>query len=239
MKYTTSITDLKDGKEILRGNDLSELATTRSFAATIFLTLTGRLPEENEEKLFSALLSIGIDHGPGTASAQVARISASAVVPFNSAIASGILAMGERHGGAIEGAARFFVENHGSENLSELISDLKANKVRIPGYGHAVLEVDNRSKTLLNLAKELDLYGTYCTFAESVHAELNAQSSKTLPLNIDGSMAAILLDLGFKPSIMKGVFIISRVTGLVAQIDEELKQENGLRRVPESDIQFV
>lgn len=236
--YKTSITKIENGKESIRGHDLQELTKEKSFVETIFLLLKGTLPNEKETRMLNSLLTVAIDHGPGTVSAQTARITASAKNSVHTSVAAGILGMGERHGSAIEGAADFFQKNKNTKDLEALLKELKEKKVRIPGYGHAVLEEDHRSSTLFAIAKEEGFFGVHCEFSQQVHEALNAISSKKLPINIDGSMAAILSDMEFAPEHMKGFFIIARVPGLVAQVHEEMANDVGIRRLPEDQIQY-
>ena len=68
---------------------------------------------------------------------------------------------------------------------------------------------------------------------------INSLTSKTLPINVDGSMAAILLDMGFDWKIMKGLFIIGRTPGLVAHVFEEMTSGNGLRRLTEEEATYI
>ncbi len=239
MKYTTSITNIVNEHEFIRGYALEELIKNHSFVETIFLILRGQLPTEKETKMLNALFTAAIDHGPGTASGQVVRITASAKNNLHTSLAAGILAMGERHGGAIEGAAKFFQFHVGEEHVAGLVKTFKQEKIRIPGYGHAVLKVDHRSKALFDMAREVGFFGKHCEFALAVHDALNEQSSKPLPINIDGSMAAILSDMGFDWQIMKGLFIIARVPGLVAHIYEEMTNDAGLRRLDQGEIEYV
>jgi len=120
-----------------------------------------------------------------------------------------------------------------------LVKSLKEKKIRLPGYGHKVLTHDNRSEVLFAVAKETKFYGRYSRFAEEVGGELNKISAKPLPLNIDGAMAAILLDMGFDWRIAKGFFIIARVPGLVAHIYEEMTGDAGLRRLDPDDEEYA
>lgn len=239
--FKTSITNIKDGEEYIRGEKLEQLIREKSFIETIFLLLKGKMPTENEAKMLNAMFVAAIDHGPGTASAQVARIVASAKNSMHTSLAAGILAMGERHGSAIEGAAAFFQNEVQSSKFKaqSLVKELKEKKIRIPGYGHPFLEHDKRSDTLFALAKELGIYGEHCEFAESIHKELNAISSKTLALNIDGAMGAIISDMGFDWKLGKAFFIIARVPGLLAHIYEEQTNDVGIRRLSQDDIEYI
>ncbi len=238
MKWQTNITNVNNGHEIIRGKKLSDLIQKNTFTESIFLIWRGRLPNANETKMLDAILTAGIDHGTGTASAMTSRIVVSAQNSMHVALSAGILAMGERHGGAIEKAAKFFVENINNKNLKQTVRDLKDKKIRLAGFGHAVLTEDERSTVLFSLAKELGFFQEACQVAVNVLEELNNISSKKLPLNIDGAMGAILADMGFAPEMMKGVFITARVPGLVAHIYEETKNDAGLRRLDESEIEY-
>jgi citrate synthase len=172
-------------------------------------------------------------------SALTSRIVASGKTSVQAALAAGILAMGEKHGGAVGGAAEFLVAHRNDVNLLETIKSLKEAKIRIPGYGHAVLKVDQRVETLFTLARDTQIYGEYSALAEEIGKNLNSISSKEVPLNVDGAMAAILLDLGFGPAGMTGIFIIARVPGLLAHIVEEAASGDGLRRLGEEDILYT
>ncbi len=239
MKFKTAITNLNNGEEIIRGYKLEDLMQKKSFAETIFLILKGELPNENEAKMFNAILTSAIDHGPGTASGLTSRVVASAKNSMHVSVAAGILAMGELHGSAIEGAAKFFQEQKYNADLFGTVQKLKEQKVRLPGFGHAVLTDDQRANHLFATAKDLGFFGKHCIVAEATRVALNQISSKPLPLNIDGAMAAVLSDMGFDDKIMKGIFIIARVPGLVVHVFEETVSGDGLRRLGEEDILYT
>ena len=239
MKWETAITNVKNGQETIRGKKLSGLIKNNTFTETIFLIWRGRMPKTNETKMMDAMLTAAIDHGTGTASAMTARIVASAKNSLHTALTAGILAMGERHGSAIENAAKFFIANKNNKNLVQTVKDLKDKKVRLAGFGHAVLERDERAEALLSLAKKFNFFKTVCQVAVTTQKELNKISSKPLPLNIDGAMGAILADMGFDANMMKGIFITARVPGLVAHIYEEMTNDAGLRRLHEDEITYI
>lgn len=240
MKIKTSITNITpEGHEIIRGKNLDELIASKTFPEVIFFLLLGKLPTEKELKMWNAMLVAAIDHGPGTASALTARISASAKNSFHTSLAAGLLGLGERHGLAIEGAMKFFLEHVGDENIADTLKKMKEQKIYAPGFGHKVLTVDTRVETLFTVAKEQGVFGKYCEFALRVHKELNKISSRPLPLNIDGGMAAILCDMGIDPRLSQGIFMIARVPGLVAQISEEITHDEGIRRLEDGEIEFI
>lgn len=240
MYWKTSISKVNAGNEIIRGQKLHNLIATKSFGEVIFLILKGTLPTPPETKMLNAVLVSMIDHGPGVASALTARVVQSAGNDLHTAVGAGILALGgSRHGGALGGAAKFFQENVNTSDLPVLLKSLKDKKVRVPGFGHKVLTHDNRTDTLFTVAKETNFFGKHCEFALQVGEELNKISSKPLPLNMDGANAAILSDMGFDWRMITGFFIIGRAPGLVAQVYEEMMSGEGIRRMEESDIEYV
>ena len=236
LTFTTSITNPKTGE--VRGVKLEKLISNYTFTQAIFLLLHGRLPNESELQLFNAMLVAGIDHGPGPASAFVARSVVSTGNPPNSALAAGILAIGDYHGGAIEKAMQTFAQL--DQDPATLVSQTIANKQILFGFGHKKYKKeDPRTTALEQKAQSLNLEIPHLNFARAIEQELEHQKGKKLVLNIDGTLAALLLDLGFTNSKLgKLFFALSRAPGLIAHILEELENEKPVRRLPDSQITF-
>lgn len=241
MKFKTSITNITpEGKEFIRGQKLTDLIANHTFTQTIFLILFGKLPSENEERMMNAIFTSEIDHGPAVASAMNARISASAGNSVHTALAAGVLGLGSRHGLPTEDAMKFLYEHVDTDNLPELLATMKANKQYVAGIGHKVFTTeDPRATALFTIAKETSIYGKHCEFMQRVHEEVNKNSSKELPINVDGAIAPILCDMGVDYKLGKGMFIIGRVPGLIAHIHEEQSNDVGIRRIPPEEIEFV
>lgn len=239
MKIQTAITNINNGDEHIRGVSLQTLMRSHTFTETIFLILFGKLPTETEKIMFDAMLSAMIDHGAAVTSALNARVSVSAGNDIHTALAAGILGMGSRHGVAIGPAMSFFYEYQSTANIAELLAERKEKKQYVPGFGHKVLTVDERAQTLFLIAKQQSLYGKHCEFAQTVEQLINQTASKPLPINIDGAVAAILCDLGVDPNVGSGLFVVARISGLLAHVVEERAGGAGLRRLSEEEIEYV
>ena len=240
MKFQTKLTKVEKGEETIRGEKLEKLMTENTFAQNIFFLLTGHKPDEKQTKMFEAILSSVIDHGPATASAMNARISASAKNPLHASVAAGLLGLGERHGVVISQTMEFFYNHAEEKDVLGLLQKMKEEKKYVLGYGHKFFtDADPRAVKLFELAKENDIFGQHCKLALSVEKNLNEISSKKLPLNVDGAIAAILCDMGLKSNIGNGIFIIARVPGLVAQVLEEVENDTGIRRLADDEIDYV
>lgn len=235
-KYRTAITTHRNGKPYLRGYDLIELAGKTSFAAAIYLILKGEKPSEMGEKMLDAMLTISIDHGVEPASVVAARNIYSGGSPVQAAVAGGVLAFGDYHGGAIEAAMENFYE-YANKSAGELIADLKAKDKRVAGFGHKLYETDPRTERLVEIAKDLGFNGKFIKLAQSVADEFE-NVGKKLPLNIDGIIAALLCEMGFDSKVGKGIFIIARTPGLVAHVVEEATREKPVRRLAEEEVEY-
>lgn len=233
--YRTSISTHKDGKPYVYGYDLTKLANSPSFTKSIYLILAGKLPDKNAERMLDAILTISIDHGVEPSSVVSARNVYSGGSPVQAAVAAGILAFGEYHGGAIEKAMENF-KNYLGQDAGAVVEEFKKRGERMSGFGHRLYDVDPRTQELLNLAKSLGFYGKYVKFALELESEL--AGVKKLPLNIDGIIAALLLEMGFNPKVGKGVFIIARTPGIVAHVVEEAMREKPVRRLGEDDVLY-
>ena len=232
-EWKTEISKASIKGTTIRGYNLEELTKKLSFTETIFLTLKGELPTPKQTKILDAILVSSIDHGIEVSSVTVARCTMAAGNQFNSSVAAGIGTLGKYHGGAIEDCAKF-LENNLDKNIKEIVKQSIENKNRIGGFGHKIYTTDPRTKTLFEIAKENNTFGKYCKLAEEIESELENQKGKKLCINIDGAIAALILDLGFDSNLANAFFIISRTVGLCAHVHEEKTKEKPVRRLSES-----
>ena len=234
--YRTAITTHVSAKPYVYGYDLINLAGEASFVRAIYLILHGEMPDKNSEKMLDAMLTIAIDHGIEPASVVAARNIISSGSPVQAAVAGGILAFGEFHGGAIEAAMENF-RKYQLLGVNKLVEDFRKSGQRIAGFGHRVYIVDPRTQRLVKLAQKLGFFGKYLKFALACEERLS-EGGKKLPLNIDGIFAALLLEMDFNPKTGNGVFIIARTPGLVAHVVEEALREKPVRRLDEKDVEY-
>ena len=237
MKWKTNITEIRGGEEYIRGTRLSDMIQKSDFVDAIFLLWTGRAPSNEERTMLHALFVSCIDHGVGAPSATVARTVASTGNSVHTALAAGIAALGTLHGGSIEGAAEFFHEHVNTAEVGALVAEKKKQGCRIPGFGHKVLTKDGRATALFGVAKKTGFYGRHSVFAQQIEHELNAGSSKQVPLNIDGVMAAVILDMGFEPAVARAFYCRTGPWSHRAYPGGK-RGAAGLRRIDETDIVY-
>ena len=237
MKWKTKISVAEGEDRYIRGLLMRDLIERHSFVQVFFLLLRGRLPKASEEKMLNAMFVAVAEHGVEAPSAFVARSVASVGTSFSSAVAAGVLAIGEYHGGAIDKAAELYAAR---EKANMVIEKARREKKRIPGLGHKVYKSeDPRTAHLFRIAQRLKLYGTHVAYALTLQKEFVRVSGKSIALNVDGALAALLLELGFDPKLGKAFFIFGRLPGLIAHIYEEITEEEPYRRIDEADVEYL
>jgi citryl-CoA lyase len=217
-------TDIASSGEnaVIRGLDHEEVMEM-DFADSIWLVLTGEKPSEEESEIFNTILSASIDHGVGNPSTVSARTIQSGGNDMNTSVAGGILALGDKHGGAIEDCMEMLQSEKSAE---EIVEEKLEQGEKIPGLGHKVYEdKDPRTEKIFRKAEELGLPDEYTEKMREIQTEF-AERKVSLVINIDGAIAGVMSDLGWDHRVGKGLFIIARTPGLVAHVREEMDEKD-------------
>jgi citrate synthase len=231
-KFQTAVSDVREGAVVIRGYSQEEIMRNLSFAEAAFLTLTGRLPSREEATLVNAMLTSLLDHGFVAATISAARYIASGNPQFIPAVAGGLLAAG-RHTLSPEDSAQLIRQamalerqegKSDEEAAAHIVDEYRAAGRRIPGFGHPVHRSgDFRADVLFELAGELGLVGEATRIYRAVHREFVRQTGKTnIPINIDGCLAALGLDLGLSSHQIVGIAVLAVLPGLMAHVIEEI-----------------
>ena len=187
-----------------------------------------------------AILTACIDHGVTPPSSMASRVVASGGVPLPTAVAAGVLSIGDAHGGAIEKGAKFLQEGISrmkdegksiEEMAKILVNESREQKKRILGFGHRIHTSDPRTKRLFSLSDELRITGDHINLSKTIERELFEQTGKNLPINVDGAIAAISSDMGFDWRLGKAFFLLGRVAGLTAHVYEEQTEQKPMRKM--------
>ncbi len=247
LHWKTAITEVKPNKVCLRGYPIDQLMGKISFAQAIYLVLKGEFPSPEVGQLVDAIFVSSVDHGASPPSVLAARTVASTGAELNSAIAAGVTAISRFHGGAIEEGMMLFLEiavrmnkkKASEEDASrEVLQEMKEEGKRASGFGHRIHTRDPRTEKLFSLAEELGLAGRFVRIARAVEKLLPELIGKHLPINVDGAIAALLCELDIPPDIGNAFFIIARVPGLVAHIQEERTRMRPMRKIDPQDFEY-
>lgn len=238
--WSQPITKIEPNKVILRGYRIDELMGRVPFAHVVYVALLGELPTEAQGRVMDAILVSSVDHGATPPSALAARTVASGGAPLTTGIAGGIMTINRHHGGAIEGCMTILIETvarkqaAGQDSLTaarELVTEYRAEKKRVPGYGHRVHTDDPRTKRLFTIAAEEGVAGEYMEMGTAIRQAMKETLGRDLPMNVDGAIAAVLCELDVPPEMGNGFFAIARTVGLTAHVFDEIVNQRPMRRI--------
>jgi citrate synthase len=153
---------------------------------------------------------------------------AAAPEAFHGAVAAGLLGCGSVVLGSAEVAGRFLAQVVASGDAAGEVAALRAAKQAIPGFGHPQhSDGDPRANLLLKLAAEHRIEGPHITALRAVQAALPGVIGRSLPINVNGAIPAVMLDVGFPLAALKGVSLLARTASLIGHLQEETERPIG------------
>jgi len=253
----TTISD--DRGEIVTFNQvpLDEIIRERKSIGYVIglLWFKKELPDFAQEYI-EMVIKITADHGPAVSGAHNAIITARAGKDLMSALASGILTIGPRFGGAISDAAKYIREARQKEMQPlEFVKYMKdVVQINIPGIGHRIKSVQNPDMRV-ELIKKFVLSKfpkhPYLDYALKVE-EITTAKRNNLILNVDGCIGITFLDLlenldftreeiedVIESEALNGLFVLGRSIGMMGHIFDQKRQRSRLYRQPYDEILFT
>jgi len=202
------------------------------------------------------VIKLTADHGPAVSGAHNAIITSRAGKDLMSSLASGILTIGPRFGGAISDAAKYFREAmQKGLNPGEFVNYMKqVVQINIPGIGHRIKSVQNPDMRV-ELLKEFIMKNfpkhPHLDYALEVE-KLTTSKRNNLILNVDGCIGITFLDLLENLDFTKeevedvifsealnGLFVLGRSIGMMGHIFDQKRQRARLFRQPYDEILFT
>jgi ATP citrate (pro-S)-lyase len=201
------------------------------------------------------IIVIVADHGPAVSGAHNTIVTARAGKDLISCLVSGLLTIGDRFGGAINGAAvEFYDACLHDISPDAFVAKMKREGKYIPGIGHRVKSLRNpdmRVKLLVDFAKENFPSTRTLDYALEVE-QVTTQKKENLILNVDGAIAACMVDLLCHCGIfekdegrkyieigcLNGLFVLGRTIGLLGHAIDQKRLDANLYRHETSDILY-
>ncbi|HWT12930.1 MAG TPA: citryl-CoA lyase [Allosphingosinicella sp.] len=214
----------------VRGRDLcAELIGKTDFTSYFWLLVTGQAPTETQRFFADAVLTAIAEHGlvPSVVAARMTY--AAAPEAFQGAVAAGLLGCGSVVLGSAEAAGRFLADLiESGEDAGEAVARLRAQRQAVPGFGHPLhAGGDPRANLLLELAGERGVEGRHIAALRAVEAALPKALGRSLPINVNGAIPAVMLDVGFPLAALKGISLLARAASLIAHLNEESERPIG------------
>lgn len=213
-----------------------------------------KLPKWAAEFIEMVIL-VTADHGPAVSGAHNAIVAARAGKDLVSSLASGLLTIGPRFGGAVQGSAEHFTTYLYQDSTPEfMVRDMKSKNTNIQGIGHRIKSVTNpdvRVEILKNYAKEHFPITETLDYALEVE-KLTTAKRNNLILNVDGCVGVLFCDMlrsiGHSREevrefvdlgILNALFVVGRSIGFIGHIIDQKRQKAGLYRHPWDDILYM
>eukprot|EP00163_Fabomonas_tropica_P028359 TRINITY_DN5750_c0_g1_i1.p1 TRINITY_DN5750_c0_g1~~TRINITY_DN5750_c0_g1_i1.p1 ORF type:complete len:1122 (+),score=399.79 TRINITY_DN5750_c0_g1_i1:269-3634(+) len=207
-------------------------------------------------KFIEMILMVTADHGPAVSGAHNTMVTARAGKDLVSSLVSGLLTIGDRFGGALDGAATQFSEAYDTEmSPADFVVHMRNQRRLIMGIGHRIKSVHNPDMRV-SIIKEYALKHFPSTpilnFAMEVEKITTAKRA-TLILNVDGCVAAAFVDLlrncgaftreeadeYVKIGSLNGLFVLGRSLGFIGHYLDQKRLKQGLYRHPWDDIAYM
>ena len=214
----------------VRGKDLcGDLIGKTDFTSYFWFLVTGAEPDENQLFFANAVLTAIAEHGlvPSVVAARMTY--AAAPEAFQGAVAAGLLGCGSVVLGSAEIAGAFLADlvSGGGDPLAA-VRALRAEKKAVPGFGHPLHnDGDPRANLLLRLAAERGAEGPHIAMLRAVKAALPDAIGRDLPINVNGAIPAVMLDVGFPLKALKGISLLARTASLIGHLQEESERPIG------------
>ncbi len=246
-----------NGDVQLLGRDLLAIVEDSSLAGLYISLLLGHeVASPRLIALTDYILRLLTDHGPYVAGAFNTIVAARAGKDVASSLASGILTIGPRFGGAVNAAAGAWLEGVASgESPKVFVAGYRSNGGIISGIGHKKYRIDMpdpRVKALIEQFSSNTNGDNYLKFAQGVEA-ITTTKKGNLILNVDGAIAAIMLDVLVSEldynldqlqelvdiEFFNALFILSRSVGFVAHYLDQRRNDEGLLRLSDDEIAYA
>ncbi|MBG90296.1 MAG: ATP citrate synthase [Actinobacteria bacterium] len=255
--FICTISDDRGDEAVYAGFPISAVATPEtgfSIADVITLLWFKKRYPKWASNFIETIIKTVADHGPAVSGAMNARVTARAGKDLLSCLASGLLTIGPRFGGAIDEAAKQFKAGYADQlSPSEFIENAKRNKQLISGIGHRIKSVrkpDLRVKSLKEYAKKSFPSTDLLNYALEVE-KITSAKKETLILNVDGCIGVLMVDLwmgmGYESEqiddfissgTLNAFFALGRSIGFIGHILDEKRLNMPMYRHQFDDILY-
>ena len=257
-KPTNFISTISDdrGEELLYGNlTISDVFKKDiGIGGVLSILWFKKLLPRYATKFIEMTIMVTADHGPAVSGAHNTIVATRAGKDLISSLVSGMLTIGPRFGGAVDGAAQMFSEAYDTgKTPQQFITDMKIKGVNIQGIGHRIKSIHNpdiRVSLIKQYAKKNFKKTPILDYALEVE-KITTSKRDNLILNVDGCIGICFADLlrnempkekadeYIKMGALNGLFVLGRSIGLVGHYLDQKRLKQGLYRHPWDDIAYM
>ncbi|CAF0998648.1 unnamed protein product [Adineta ricciae] len=255
--FMTSIVDDRGQELLYAGMPITDVIKENMGIGGVLslLWFRKRLPKYATEFLEMTLM-VTADHGPAVSGAHNTIVCARAGKDLVSCLASGLLTIGDRFGGALDNAAKQF--SHAFDtglHPADFVNKMRKDGELIMGIGHRVKSLNNpdmRVVLLKKFAKEHFPATPLLDYALEVE-KITVSKKPNLILNVDGCIGVAMVDLFrncgcftheeatefIENGALNGLFVLGRSMGFIGHFLDQKRLRQGLYRHPWDDISYI
>ncbi|CAG8504409.1 21832_t:CDS:2 [Cetraspora pellucida] len=207
-------------------------------------------------RFIEMILMLTADHGPAVSGAHNTIVTARAGKDLISSLCTGLLTIGDRFGGALDGAAEMFTNAYDkSLTPREFVNSMRRQNKLILGIGHKVKSRNNpdfRVEIIKEFARNNFPSTKLLDYALAVE-EITTAKKDSLILNLDGAIAVCFVDMlresgafsreeaeeYIKIGALNGLFVLGRSIGFTGHYLDQRRLKQGLYRHPWDDISYL
>lgn len=197
--FMTSICDERGQELMYAGMPISDVLNKNvGIGGVISLLWFQRALPPYVSKFFEMCLMVTADHGPAVSGAHNTIVCARAGKDLVSSVVSGLLTIGDRFGGALDGAAKQFSGAYDSnQHPMDFVNAMRKKGQLIMGIGHRVKSINNpdvRVKIIKEYVMEHFPSKPLLEYALEVE-KITTSKKPNLILNVDGVIATSFVDM--------------------------------------------
>jgi len=257
-KSTNFISTISDdrGEELLYGNmTISDVfAKDIGIGGVLSILWFKKLLPKYATKFIEMAIMVTADHGPAVSGAHNTIVTARAGKDLISSVVSGMLTIGPRFGGALDGAAQQFSQAlDNGLTPQQFVDNMKSQGVLIQGIGHRIKSIHNpdmRVTIIKTYAKSHFKATPLLDYALEVE-KITTAKRDNLILNVDGCIGICFADLlrqefgkqlaaeYINMGALNGLFVLGRTIGLMGHYLDQNRLKQPLYRHPWDDIAYM
>ncbi|XP_065896652.1 ATP-citrate synthase-like isoform X2 [Dysidea avara] len=255
--FMTSISDERGEELLYAGMPISDVFKDDIGIGGVMslLWFQRRLPDY-ACKFLEICLMVSADHGPAVSGAHNTIVTARAGKDLVSSLTSGLLTIGDRFGGALDGAAKQFSEAYDSGIIPmDFVNKMRKEHNLIMGIGHRVKSLNNPDMRVVIIKEYVKKHfpsSPMLDYALQVE-KITTAKKPNLILNVDGVIATSFVDLirncgaftreeateYIEIGSLNGLFVLGRTMGFIGHYLDQKRLKQGLYRHPWDDISYL